>query len=232
MSFTRPVTSLIASPDGTALTAFLTASPEQWAADQMNMRYRQAPPSIEEMADSRSWAVRCYEHLKVEYKTLRGWFTPENKLSPLLIAPFQATLKSQPAKDGLGWDFKASLDGDVNMQHFKSTLIYAYRAATELPVSNRTNGNVQFSGLMRIVRAAYGARAESQAWKPILKHDPAAGRQVVTTSAEELSKRWVAFRTFCFMVQVGCDPYASWQACKCQQAFGPVDNDSADLSLD
>jgi hypothetical protein len=223
MAISKPIAQLISDPDGTALQTFLTASPESWAAEHFGRRYGQALPTEEELQNASSVAARCYRALLEEFTVLRGWFTPEGTLSPLQMAPFLASLRNKPVADGLGWDFTASGEAQLLMQQFKGQLIFCQRAALDVPLHSRTQHNLQFAGLMRLVRSAYGNRADLHSWRPRLKRKD--GREVVELTGAELSRRWVAFRSYTFMIQVGCDPHTSWLSCKCHDVFGHVDED-------
>lgn len=223
MAISKPIAQLIADADGMALQSFLTATPESWAQEHFTRRYGQALPTDEEMAAQCSWAAKCYRALIEEHAVLRGWFTTEGKLSPIQMAPFLASLPHKPVADGLGWDFTADGDAQPLMQQFKGQLIFCQRAAFDVPASARTTHNLQFAGLMRLVRSAYGNRAELHSWRPRLKRKD--GRDTVELTGAEVARRWVAFRSFTFMVQVGCDPFTSWLSCKCHDVFGHVDED-------
>ena len=224
MAISRPFHALIADPDGHALTAFLQSSPADWATNAMLTRYGQPAPDEAELDDSVSVAAKCYRALLAEYHTAREWFTDDGVLSPLLQAPWTAKLMSAPIADGLGWDFRPDGTAEPELQQFKGQLIFSQRSAKSLPFRDRHVGNLQFAGLMRLIRAAYTSRAKLHTWKPILRKDPA-GAQVVAVPADALAHRWIAFRTFSFLVQIGCDPYTSWYASKAHQALGPVDED-------
>ncbi len=223
MAISKPITQLISDADGSALQTFLTASAESWAADHFGRRYSQALPTPEELASPTSIAARCYQALLDEFHVIRGWFTPEGKLSRLQMAPFLASLRNKPVADGLAWDFAASGDALPLMQQFKGQLIFCQRAAADVAYSDRTQHNLQFAGLMRLVRAAYGNRADLHNWRPRIKRKE--GRDVVEFTGAELSRRWVAFRSYTFMIQAGCDPYTSWLSCKCHDIFGHVDEE-------
>lgn len=225
MAISLPIAALIADNDGLMLQVFVSSTPESWAHDHFLRRYGQAPPTADEMANPLSLSAKCYRALLEEHSVLRGWFTPEGKLSPLQMAPFLASLRSKPVADGFGWDFTTAGDAQPLMQQFKGQLIFCQRSALEVPATNRTQHNLQFAGVMRLVRSAYSGRAELHTWRPRLKRKD--GREVVELTGAEVARRWVAFRSFVFMVQVGCDPFTSWLSCKCHDVFGHVDEDLA-----
>lgn len=226
MPLTQPLLSLIADQDGTALTSFLTKSADEWATEHMARRYSQSPPTPEE--GPRHMARRCYDHLKYEHGVIRGWFTDTRKFSLLLQSPFTAGLRKQPVGNGIGWDFRATGEAEPRMMQFKQALIYCQRAADQIPPDDRTLGNLHFSGLVRLVRAAYRGRAELHNWRPVMGREGEPARDVVKLSGEELATRWVAFRSMAFMVQVGADPFVAWAASKCGKVFGPIDENVSD----
>lgn len=223
MALTRSITSLITDEGtGHARKDFLASNAEVWAQTHMAQRYGASAP-LE--SDGLNHISRlCYEYLQDEYRALRGWFTDEGKLSPLLQSKFLSTRLSGPLGDGIGWDFKQNGDPEPQMLQFKGTLISATRSAELLPVDARNSGNMAFGGIVRLVRTAYTARAAMHSWRAIMKKAPE-GHEEVDVDGAELSRRWVAFRTYNFMVELGAEPVWAWEASRCKSSLGAVDEE-------
>lgn len=221
MTFAKNINHLIADRNGAALKNFLATNQDEWAAEHMALRYNAAVPTASD--EPGSFPVRCFNHLKSEYAQLRAWFTePDFKVSALLQSKFLSAQFSGPLNDGFGWDFRRDGDAEPRMIQFKSMLIACHRQMEMLPRRERTVSNVCVSGIAKLVYGAYRARAEIHMWRPIEKRVRDGAVQLVCTG-EELSKRWVAFRTMAFLTGLGLDPAWSWSVSGCQKLFGAVD---------
>lgn len=225
MPSSRPILSLIADTNNLPLTAFLSGGDLGWADAQMLLRYAQAPPTPEELTRPSSWLVRCHQHLRDEYLMLREWFLDgTGPFSPALQAHSLARIRELPLRDGLTHDFDSSGVLQPAIQQFKSQLIFCERSVQNIPPTNQTTGNIQFSGISRLARAAFSCRAEYHSWRPIVRRGKN-GAIVIQLSGEELAARWVSFRTNAFLIQVGYDPYTAWTSSLCGRLFGPVDEE-------
>jgi len=220
MALTRSITSLITDGKGFATKEFLVISLEQWANTQMGQRYGQTHLETD---DNTNFATLCWRYLKEEYRALRSWFQDDGKLSPLLQSKFLSTKLSGPLGNGIGWDFKPNGDPEPRMLQFKGTLISARRSAELIPQENRNSGNMQFGGIVKIVRSAYTARSELHSWRPVILVNE--GKEKVQYSGADMSRRWVSFRTYTFLIDVGADPVWAWEASRCRALFGPVDEE-------
>ena len=220
MALTKPLTSLITDGNGIALTSFLASTSEKWADEHLSLRYGQVRLSTD---NQDHFASLCWEFLKQEYIALRAWFQPDGKLSPLLQSKFLNTKLSGPLGTGIGWDFKSDGTPEPRMLLFKGTLIAAQRAAELLPIEQRNSGSMQFGGLIKIVRSAYTARAEVHSWRAqtIIEN----GKEKIQYPGSEMSRRWIAHRSFTFLISVGAEPVWAWEASKCKTLFGPVDEE-------
>jgi hypothetical protein len=218
MALTRSITSLITDGRDYATKEFLTLSPETWASEHMASRYGHThlPTDHED-----SFANLCFEFLKEEYRSLRSWFTDDGKFSPLLQSKFMTTRLSGPVGNGIGWDFMPNGDPEPRMLQFKGTLISAQRSAELIPPASRNSGNMQFGGIVKIVRSAYTARAELHSWRQQSSDNG------LKCSGAEMSRRWVAFRTYTFLITMGAEPVWAWEASRCKAIFGMVDEDKA-----
>ena len=214
MALTRSLTALITDGTGHATTQFLGYSPQEWATEHIQRRYGAAPPTEDDPEDH--VVRRCFEFLEDEYRILRGWFTDDGRLSNLLQSRF-LDRKPGPLGDGIGWDFKPNGDPEPRMLQFKGTLISCARSAELIPLERRNSGVIQLGGLVRLVRGAYAARAELHHWNALYKNEE------LLYDGEQLSQRWAAFRSYTFMVGLRVDPSWAWDASRCRQIFGPVD---------
>lgn len=219
MALTRSLMALITDGTGHATTEFLGHSPDSWATAHIQRRYGAAPPSEEDPPDH--IAHQCFEFLRDEYRILRGWFTEDGTLSPLLQSRF-LDQKIGPLRDGIGWDFRPNGDPEPRMLQFKGTLISCARSAALIPPERRNSGVIQLGGIVRLVRGAYTARAELHPWRAIYKEE--GGHEVLVWDGEQLAQRWAAMRSYTFMVRLGADPSWAWEACRCKQLFGDVDD--------
>ena len=223
MAFSKNLTSLIANTNGIALKDFLATTQEAWADEHMVKRYNAAPPT--EHDDLESFPRRCHDHLKSEYHKLRAWFVePDYKLSALLQSKCLSFQFSGPLDDGFGWDFRRDGDPEPRMIQFKSMLISCQRQLKMLPVRDRNAQNASVSGLARLVRGAYQARAEVNLWRPVERKKD--DKVELLHSGEDLAKRWVAFRTMAFLINLGIDPAWCWNSSGCPKIFGLVDDET------
>lgn len=223
MALSRSITALITDGTGHATTEFLGMFPEEWATTHIQLRYGAAPPSVDDPEDH--IARRCFAFLVEEYKVLRSWFTDDGRLSNLLQSRFLER-RTGPIGDGIGWDFKPNGDPEPRMLQFKGTLVSCSRSAELIPARQRNSGAIQLGGIVRLVRGAYTARAELHHWRAQMKMEKdEAGREreVVVVDGEKLGQRWVAFRTYNFMLGLGAEPTWAWDASRCRQIFGSVD---------
>lgn len=221
MAFAKNINTLISNPsNGLALKDFLTVSQEDWASTHMALRYNAAPPTDND--EPGSFVHRCYSHLCSEHAQLRAWFTePDLKLSMLLQSKFLSFQFAGPLDDGFGWDFRRDGDPEPRMLRFKSILISCQRQLQLFPRRERGPGNGCVSGIARLVRGAFMARAEINMWRAIERRRD--DKVEVQVSGEELSRRWVAFRTMAFLTGMGLDAGWSWSTSGCHKIFGPVD---------
>lgn len=220
MALSRSITSLITDGRGYATQEFLAISPDKWADTQMGLRYGQTKLETDPIDH---FTTLCWDYLRSEYRALRSWFQDDGKLSPLLQSKFLATKLSGPLGNGIGWDFKPNGDPEPRMLLFKGTLISAQRSAELLPKESRNSGNMQFGGIVKIVRSAFTSRAELHSWRA--QTTLADGTDKVQYSGADMSRRWVSFRTYTFLVNVGADPVWAWEASRCKALFGPIDEE-------
>ncbi len=215
MSIPGSITTQITDGKNHVTTEFLAMSPEQWADKHMVLRYRQ--PALDTDGPDH-FARRCWKMLCDEYAALRGWFTEEGVFSPLLHSRFLQMKLSGPIGDGIGWDFRPNGDPHPAMLQFKCQMICALRMIDLIPVDDRKSGNAQFATALGAIRSAHMARASIHSWRP----QPHSGKEI---PGAEMSRRWVSFQTFTYMMRAGADPNWAWQASRCLTEMGPVDED-------
>jgi hypothetical protein len=214
MALTKSIVALITDGNGQARTDFMLKSPEQWANEQMALRYN---TNIADTDLDGEFPYICWEHLKEEHEILRQWFTDDGKLNLTLQSASIINRLSGPIGDGMGWDFKANGDPEVRMVYFKSTLIAAARAAALIPYKNRDDANQQFSGIAKLVHGAYSMRSEIHRWRGFEYNK-------VNYTPAEVSHRWVAMQTYNFLVRLGVPrPARLWSLSKCNTVFGAFD---------
>lgn len=202
-----------------ATVAFLTATAEQWADAQMLLRYR-IPTGPTDPADH--FAKRCWEKLKEEYRVLRTWFLEDGSFSPLLHSRFMSTLNSGPIGDGIGWDYGKGGEIDQGMLRFKCAVLAATRAAEAIrPEDRDAVGTPLLGSAMRMIRSAYYERAAMHRWRPFMQ----GGKQLF--SGTEMSDRWVAFRTYSFLLRFGAEHAWAWETSKAKAVFGPTDEEQS-----
>lgn len=219
MALSRSITSLIADEHNMILKEFLGVSDTEWAVKHMQLRYGAAPPLDTDSPDHP--ARLCYQHLLYEYNALRKWFDNEGRLSPLIMNRYLARNTVGPIRDGIGWDFQMSGDPDPRMLQFKGTLISCRRSAELKPQGQKLDcGSAELGSLSRLVRSAYSARAEIHTWNMITEGKGDAKRIV---DGAVLSRRWVAFRTYNFLIRFGAEDEWAWQVAKCRDVFGDID---------
>lgn len=220
MTLSRSVTSLISDGQGNILRDFLQKTPEQWADEHMVRRYGAAPPRDDDSDDH--FARLCYDFLVKEYKTLRGWFT-DGKLSRMMMSRAVSNHVTGCIGNGIGWDFKRDGDPEPRMLQFKGTMISACRAA-ELKIQDprvADCGSLEIGGLAKLVRAAYESRAMIHTWLTV---EEGSGQNKRVVSSDTIAKRWVAFRTYNFLLRYNSDPDFAWGASRAQAVFGAIDN--------
>jgi hypothetical protein len=215
MAINRSILSLVTDGLGHATTDFLTLSPAEWADRQMALRYSQSKLPGDEPGD---FPYLCWDHLAQEYLAIRTWFDAGGKLNPMLQSASMSNRLSGPIGDGIGWDWKTSGDPDVRMMLFKGPLIAAWRAGSMIPKRDRNSGNMQLGGLATIVRGAYTERAKIHRWSDTASEDGA-------IKGDLMSRRWVAFRTYTFLMNLCADPKWSWEVSKCKSVFGPIEEE-------
>jgi hypothetical protein len=220
MSLTRSITSIITDGCGFATKEFLSTTAERWADEHLALRYRQTHLASDGVDH---FSHLCWQYLCEEYKALRSWFQDDGKISLLLQSKFLTTRLTGPLGNGIGWDFKPNGDPEPRMLLFKGTLISAQRSAELLPKESRNSGNMQVGGIVKIVRSAFTARAEVHSWRANTVVEE--GKEKVLYSGADMSRRWVSFRTYTFLVNVGADPVWAWEASRCKALFGPIDED-------
>jgi len=213
VALSKSVTALITDGRGFATKEFIATRPDEWAREHLARRYGGSLVLDTDPPDH--FARRCFRYLESEYHTLRGWFTDDGKFSPLLHGKFISEQGRRPVGDGVGWDFRANGDPESRMLQFKGTLINAQRAAELLEPKQYTASSVQFAAIARMVRSAFMARAELPNWRP---YDTA-------ISGEDLAKRWVAYRSYNFLVELHAEPSWAWDISLCRRVFGPVDEE-------
>lgn len=220
MALTQSITSLITDGRDYATQEFLSTTPDQWANKHMAERYGQTCLIKD---GYNHFAMLCWDHLKEEYRSLRSWFTDEGKLSPLLQSKFVSMKLSGPVGLGIGWDFKPNGDAEPRMLQFKGTLISAIRAAEIIPPESKNSGSSYFGGIAKIIRAGYTARAEIHSWRSHM--EIIENKETVKYSGADLSRRWVAFRTFTMLVQIGAESNWAWEASRAKALFGCIDEE-------
>lgn len=219
MALSRSITSLIADEQGMILKDFLGTSTKDWAVTHMQLRYGAAPPLASDPADHP--ARLCYQHLLTEYDSLRKWFDNEGKLSPLIMSRYLSRNQVGPIRDGIGWDFQMNGDPEPRMLQFKGTLIACRRSAELKPVGQKLDcGSAEMGSLAKLVRSAYAARAEVHTWGTLSEGKGDDKRMV---PGADLSRRWVAWRTYNFLIRFGAEDDWAWQIAKCRDVFGEVD---------
>lgn len=220
MTLSKSITSMIADASGNISQSFLSYSAEQWATDHMRRRYSATPPLDEDPPDHP--AVLCYHLLLSEYSAVKTWFSAQGQLSPLLMSRHLAHIYIGSLGDGFGWDFRPNGEPEPNMLQFKGTLIHC-RRSLELRAGRQTKkdcGSLEIGATAKLVRSAYTARSSAHAWTSQIEGKGDAKRVV---QAAELSRRWVAFRSYSFLIQAGAEEGWAWGASKCQEVFGKVD---------
>jgi hypothetical protein len=220
MALTKSITALITDENGMMTKEFLAMKPEDWASEHMQRRYNAAPPSV---GDAPGHMARvCYEHLLHEYRSVRKWFGDDGKLSPLLMSRHLAQLSDGPVGDGMGWDFTPNGDVEPRMIQFKGTLISCQRtlelrADTQMKLDS---GSLELGGIVKLVRSAYGTRAEVHTWPT---QTVGKGDEAYSLSGAEVARRWVAYRTFVFLIRLGASEDWAWDSSRCRECFGPHD---------
>ena len=218
MSLSRPLTSLIADERGQVLQSFMACSDADWAAEHMQLRYNVIPPREDEGAGHP--ARLCYNHLTEEHRILQKWIDSKGALSHLLMTQSLSQVLSGFIGDGFGWDFTATGEVQPNMLQFKGTLVSIRRTLDLVPRRQDTgkidSGTPEIGGVARLARGAYQARAELHVWK---------GRTTknVTYTGADMAKRWIAFRTYNFLLQCDADAEYAWNTSKCRESFGPLE---------
>jgi hypothetical protein len=221
MALTISVLNLITDGNGTATKEFLVKSPEAWASEQIIVRYGQ---TILPSDSPGCFAKQCWNFLREEYIALRSWFSDDGTLSPLLQSKFLSTRLSGPLNTGISWDFKTDGQPEPRALLFKGTLIAAQRAAELIPAASKTSGCMQFGGISKIVRSAYTSRAELHLWCP--QTIMGEGANKITYSGAEMSRRWVSFRSYNFLIGIGGEQVWAWDSSHCRSLFGPIDESS------
>ena len=220
MAFSKLITVLISDGNGAMSKDFFSLTAEQWAIEHMQHRYGSAPPAPGDPEDHP--AVMCYNGLVKEHRVIRGWFTKDGLLSPLMMSQTLARQLGGAIGSGYGWDFQVTGEPDLNMMQFKGTMIAVHRMLELKPRSTKLErGGAEIGGIAKLVRAAHMMRAESHIWTDIDK-----------TPAVEVSSRWVSFRTFNFLVRSGVEPEWAWGMSKCREVFGPIDGGASILPKD
>lgn len=212
MALSKSITSLIAESNGAISQSFLALKAEEWAVDHMQRRYNAAPPNPGDTEDHP--AKMCFTALVNEHHIVRRWFTSEGQLSPLMMAQSLARqLAGGSIGNGYGWDFLPTGDPDPSMLQFKGMLIAMHRVLELKPRSQKLEqGGAEIGGVAKLVRSAYMTRAETHPWTA-----------VGDVSAADVSRRWVSFRTYNFLVRSGVEPEWAWGMAKCRDVFGTID---------
>lgn len=212
--FNDSLLALVASPDGTILTSFATTTPEAWADQQMLKRYGQV---ITEADAADSFPRACWAKLVDERAAVATWFDGAGKVSPTLQSIFMVNRMVGPIDDGLGWDFEPDGKPCQRMLVFKGTLLAVCRTAALIQVADRHGGNMQFGGLAALVKSAYTERARLHTWRGYQGQSAAPG-----ISGADMSARWVAYRSFLFLLALQAAHHWAWEASNCRRIFGPV----------
>lgn len=216
MALNRSISALITDGSGSATTEFLLMTPEQWAQNQMIIRYGQMHLPTDGPLHI---ASLCCQYLKDEYRALKGWFQNDNRFSELLSSRFLSVQMNKPLGDGIGWDFKFSGEPEYLMISFKSQLIVAQRAIECIQPEELNSSNMVLGGIRTLVRAAFTSRAKLHSWRPqivIEKKD---------YSGIDIKNRWISLRSFVFLVKAGIDPSWAWESSKCKGLLGPFDEE-------
>lgn len=220
MALSKSITSLITDNEERISRDFLSYSPVRWAEEHMRRRYSATPPESTDPPDHP--AVLCYQHLLAEHTAVKGWFDDEGRLSPLLMSKHLARAYSGSISNGVGWDFYPNGEPNAHMLQFKGTLISCRRALELRAVkgSKLDCGSLEIGGIAKLVRSAYAARAEIHTWQPQVE---GRGENKRTVTGAELARRWVSFRSFCFLLSGGAEPEWAWGVSKAQDVFGRID---------
>lgn len=216
------IISLITDGEGRGTTAFLTGNRDAWAERYMLERYRMARHPTDSATHP---ATLCFAKLQEEYDTMRSWFLEDGTYSQLLHSRHCTQVQSGPIGDGIGWDFTAAGELNPRMLQFKVHLISAARMLDALTPAERAQYGLASIGTAKTLAAsAYTARAAFHRWRPYEEEGPD-GKLVVKYSGADMSRRWVTFRTYQFLVGYGVPHAWAWEATKAKQCFGPTDEE-------
>lgn len=213
--FDHNIRALIATTDGTIKPEFASVTPEAWAQQQMLARYNQI---VTDQDGPNDFPQQCFEKLLEERSALSTWFDDAGHLSPTLQSVFMMNRLSGPIEDGLGWDFRPDGSPEPRMLVFKGTLMAVWRSSQLIQPKDRTGGNMQFGGLATLVKSAYTERARLHSWR---NYDPTNDSRRFTGA--EMSQRWVAYRSFLFLLRIGASDRWAWEISGCHKLCGPVD---------
>ena len=223
MALTKSLFDLTATPCGGISKEFMAHTPTSWAQEHMYRRYGHAVPREGEGVNHP--ARLCFNHLMEEHRTIMSWF-PQGVLSQLLMGRHMAGTKKGPLGAGYSWDFRANGDVEPAMLQFKAAMISATRAMEALPPKHRVPENLTVSSMANLVRDAARTRANAHDWRSVEKvdrvSDEEAATKLVLTGAD-LCSRWVALRTYNFLIDWIDDRGWCWIVSKCGTTFGPVD---------
>lgn len=220
MSLSKNITSLISDGTERILQDFLQTTPQKWADEHMQRRYSATPPKDDDPKDH--FARLCHAYLMDEYRTLRGWFTEEGKLSRILMSRTIGDVMSSRIGNGIGWDFKPNGEIEPRMIQFKGTLIACTRIGELRPRDplKLDCGSAAAGGLAKTVRDAYEVRANVHTWTPI---EESRGKDKVIVSGGEMSRRWVAYRVYNFLIRAGIEDEHAWVISGCRKVFGEIE---------
>src|ERR1700677_4035338 len=124
-------------------------TPEAWASSQMALRYGATVLDTDHEFD---FPRICYTSLCQEYGSIRGWFSSDGKLNPMLYSASLINRVSWPIGNGVRFDWSHTGEPLQTMCMFKGTMIAAYRAAAFIPERERNSGSSQFGGIATLIR--------------------------------------------------------------------------------
>jgi hypothetical protein len=130
-------------------------------------------------------------------------------MSPLLIGQSTARNQKPALGDGITFDFDADLQIDQRVIQFKLHLL----AVTEMIKALPDRSASTLAPLAKVIKAAYQARAEAHSWRNIPNG----------LSGAELASRWVAHRTYVYLLSIGAEADWAWGTSGAASVLGPVD---------
>jgi hypothetical protein len=225
LAFTTPLLDLVlSSPKSLGETLgiradFLQTTPIQWADSHMALRYQVSPPNKDEGPDHP--ARLCHAYLQEEYRDLRSCIMSDGSFSTLLLGRIYATQQKRPVGNGIGWDFTSGGDVEPRMLSFKLALITSRRSVDGLPKTDvGWSGHAMIGGACKTLRAGLQMRAAIEQWPNV---NEKRNGQSIQVSGGELSRRWIVFQTYNFLISCGIDAGLAWSMSRAPEVFGAID---------